>query len=92
MTGERKNPARMRKLIRFKTSGTLQEIGASKSPILQPVKDRTSNQNGKNNKFKVIGRSLMKKKGMREVRDMMESTALVRTPLVAKTVLGTLAN
>mgnify|MGYP000191263536 CR=1 FL=1 len=92
MTGERKNQAGRRKLTRFKTSGTLQEIGASKSPILQPVKDRTNNQNGKNNKSKVIGRSLMKKKGMREVRDTMESTALVRTPLVAKTVLGTLAN
>ena len=78
--------------MRFKTSGTLQEIGASKSPILQPVKDKTSNQNGKNNKFKVIGRLLIKKKGMRQVRDIMERTALVRTPLVAKTVFGTLAN
>jgi len=78
--------------MRFKTSGTLQEIGASKRPILQPVKDKTSNQNGNNNRFGVIGISWMKKKGMRQVRDMMASTALVMAPLVAKTVLGTLAN
>jgi|TARA_B110000305_G_C18810713_1_gene346901 hypothetical protein len=92
MTGERKNPALIKKLTRFNTSGTLQEIGASIRPMPHPVNDKTINQNGTNIRFKVIGRSCIKKKGMRQVRDIMASTALVRTPLVANTVFGTLAN
>jgi len=92
ITGERKNPARTKKLIRLSTSGILQEIGANIKPMAHPVNEINNNHKGSINKLTVTGRSCMKKNGMSEVREIKARAALVNVPLVAKTVFGTRAN
>jgi hypothetical protein len=57
MTGERKNPARIRKLMRLSTSGILHEMGAKSNPIPHPVKESRISQKGRNSKFQVTGKS-----------------------------------
>tara|TARA_B110000305_G_C19111907_1_gene480172 strand:- start:306 stop:656 length:351 start_codon:yes stop_codon:yes gene_type:complete len=69
ITGERKKPARTRKFTKLMTSGTLHAIGANIRPMLHPVNDITKSQNGRLSSPMVTGKSCMKKKGIKLMRD-----------------------
>jgi hypothetical protein len=52
ITGDRKNPARTKKLTTLFTSGILQARGANINPMAHPVKQIKKSQNGTRKRFR----------------------------------------
>jgi hypothetical protein len=56
ITGDKKNPARTKKLTTLFTSGILQASGANINPMAHPVKDIKTSQKGTRKRCRDIGR------------------------------------
>ena len=74
MTGDRKNPARTKKLTRLITSGTLHARGANIKPITHPVKQIKISQTGTSNIWNDSERLCMKKNGIKQESEISAKT------------------